>query len=686
MTLTTAPGCARPLPDPQHAALRAELAVWRAAHGVPDTDRRPTGPPLPGAVERRHQRRLDDALSAAGPARSGALWAALADALDPRIRRDQHWPALAERLADADDAGLDAASLLAVVAGARPLPDDLPAAVLWSRLTPHLVPGTDPDRAVAGPQRPGWCATLLDRLPDELRRRVPADPAWPALVAAVTAGARTGWLPDTLITAALAGLPADVPPGRTAEVLVFRIQALTNPTPVDTVEPLPADLQPPDDAHLLPNTDDAAGIVACDVSAGEATSRRLASQPVAAGPFAPPADPAADEADYLLEQHFWATAAVGRARLIELNTQTAAFYAGRYRDSWAPTYLRGRLGPDLLDDDRFVVGHAPGGWTALVDHLRGLGATDEELLAAGLGIRARTGHLVDRFRDRLVLPVQDADGAVRGFIARRSPANGDGRVGPKYLNTPTTDLYRKGEHLFGLVENRTALAAGAVPAIVEGPLDAIALTLAGDGSTVGVAALGAGLTEQQADLLRPWIGAGRPGVLVATDDDPAGCRAAERLFWQLTARGDDPRRLQLPAGDDPTALLCRHGAGALRQAIATAGSLAHQLLDARLAVARSGHRADVDAAIRDVAAVITALPPSRWLSQIDRVTEALLLPVGVVHSAVLAASDRRAPAVDVPAPRPGPRRPASGPVSPRNHAPEEAFLVRPAVITVAPER
>jgi DNA primase catalytic core len=382
-----------------------------------------------------------------------------------------------------------------------------------------------------------------------------------------------------------------------------------------------------------------------------------------------------DEADYLLEQHFWATAAVARARLVELNAQTADFFAGRYRDSWAPAYLRDRLGTDLLHDDRFSLGHAPGGWTALVNHLHGLGATDEELLAAGLGIRARAGHLVDRFRDRLVFPVHDADGAVCGFIARRSPVEGDGRASPKYLNTPTTDLYRKGEHLFGVFENRTALAAGAVPAIAEGPLDAIALTLAGDGSTVGVAALGAGLTEQQADLLRLWIGAGRPGVLVATDDDPAGRRAAERLFWQLTARGDDPRRLQLPAGDDPAALLTRHGAGALRQAIVEAGSLADQLLDARLATARSGHRADVDAAIRDAAAVITALPPSRWLSQIDRVTDALRLPVGAVHSAVLAAAERTALAVDVSASsRPGQRRPAPGSVSPRSRVPEEAFL------------
>lgn len=281
--------------------------------------------------------------------------------------------------------------------------------------------------------------------------------------------------------------------------------------------------------------------------------------------------------------------------------------------------------------------NAPSHSRCLVDHLRGLGAADQELLTAGLAHRARTGALIDRFRDRLTFPIHDRGGAVVGFIARRNPtAPDDGRAGPKYLNTPGTDLYRKGEHLFGLHEARAALAAGAAPALVEGPLDAIAVTLAGAGQTVGVATLGTALTDRQADLLIPYIRLDGPGILVATDNDSAGQQAAERSYWQLTARGDDPRRLVLPDGLDPADLFHRDGAAALQTAISDSCNLADTLLDARLTPAlHDRSTADLPAALRDVAAVIVALPPSRWLAHIDRVTETLGVPPGTVHRAVL---------------------------------------------------
>jgi hypothetical protein len=399
----TAPAWAQPLLDPEQAALRADLVVWRAALGISDRDRRPTGPPRLPAADRQHQRRLDDAVAtAAGRAYGGSVWAALADSLDPRIRRDPHWPALADRLAAADRAGRDAAGLLAAVAAQRPLPDDLPAAALWWRLAPHLTPATVP----AGPQavglRPDWCPALLDLLPAEHRQRVLTDPAWPALVTAVTTATRAGWSPADLLTTAVAGLPAATVDDRTgnglAEALVFRIAALTDPAPIDAPEPLPADLQPPDDAHHLPPVDvPAAATIAAPPDVLPADEEApfdpdYDTPPPTAAPRYLTPDPftrigtvdVGDDADYLLKQHFWATAAVGRDRLIELHTQAAAFFTAHYPDSWAPGYLRQRLGTDLATDPRFSPGHAPAGWTALVDHLRARGATDTELLAAGL--------------------------------------------------------------------------------------------------------------------------------------------------------------------------------------------------------------------------------------------------------------------------------------------------------------
>ena len=129
----------------------------------------------------------------------------------------------------------------------------------------------------------------------------------------------------------------------------------------------------------------------------------------------------------------------------------------QYRGSWAQTYLTDRLGgTDLTGDPRTRPGYAPAGWTALTGMLRRHGATDEELLTAGL-TNTSTGRLIDTFRDRLVLPIEH-HGQVVGFVGRRNPdtdhleAGTDAAVkaGPKYLNTAETVLFAKGDQLYGM--------------------------------------------------------------------------------------------------------------------------------------------------------------------------------------------------------------------------------------------
>ena len=99
-------------------------------------------------------------------------------------------------------------------------------------------------------------------------------------------------------------------------------------------------------------------------------------------------------------------APVSPERIADLNEQAAVFYQAAYRGSWAQTYLTERLGGiDLTGEPHSRAGYAPKAWTALTDHLRRHGATDEELLAAGLARQASTGRLIDTFRDRLMLPI-----------------------------------------------------------------------------------------------------------------------------------------------------------------------------------------------------------------------------------------------------------------------------------------
>jgi DNA primase len=160
--------------------------------------------------------------------------------------------------------------------------------------------------------------------------------------------------------------------------------------------------------------------------------------------------------------------------------------------------------------------------------------------------------------------------------------------------------------------------------LVEGPLDAIAVTLAGHGRCAGLASLGTAFTDQQADLLRPYIRDDTP-VVVGTDPDPAGTAAAERAYWQLTARGDNPHQLRLPAGTDPAALLTTHGADALHEALTTATPLAHALTDARIAAYadRLHHPEGRVLAARACATVIAALPPQVWHHHATRLTIAI---------------------------------------------------------------
>lgn len=190
--------------------------------------------------------------------------------------------------------------------------------------------------------------------------------------------------------------------------------------------------------------------------------------------------------------------------------------------------------------------------------------------------------MIDLFRDRLVLPIHGPDGDIHGFIGRRNPTHDThtdaavaaAKAGPKYLNTPRTDLYDKSSVLFGLWEARDALAAGATPVLVEGPVDALAVTLATGGSFVGVAALGTALTDQHADQLTPSLTDDSPGVVVATDADDAGWKAAQRAYWHLTARRGYPTHAQLPEGADPADVLHHNGPDALQQLLAAARPLA----------------------------------------------------------------------------------------------------------------
>jgi DNA primase len=337
--------------------------------------------------------------------------------------------------------------------------------------------------------------------------------------------------------------------------------------------------------------------------------------------------------------------------LTRLHADAAAFYAAQLAgDGPDAARVRAMLATRAVPPAAVVgyqLGYAPPGWTALTDHLRGRGWTDAQLLNAGVGLRTRHGSVVDRFRDRLMFPVRDAGGQrVVGFLGR---ALTEGDDTPKYLNSPATALYAKGELLYGLgAEPVQALAAGARPVLVEGPLDAIAVTPAADGRYAGVAPCGTALTAAQVAALDTAAGPlVERGVTVAFDNDPAGRQAALRAYQLLRPTGAWPTTAALPDGLDPAALAQQRGSDALRTALDASSPLADLVIDDRLTRwADRLHWAEgrVGAA-REAAQLIATLPPEHVGRQVLRVAERVGLDHAEVTRAVTDAVTRDGDAV-----------------------------------------
>jgi len=296
-----------------------------------------------------------------------------------------------------------------------------------------------------------------------------------------------------------------------------------------------------------------------------------------------------------------------------------SFYARQLTGSWAPAYLHARGISDAAAQD-WGIGYAPAGWTALTDHLRGLGHDDDAIQAAGLARRSSRGTLIDHFRDRVMLPIHDEHGALAGFIGRAHPdASADV---PKYLNSPGTAAYDKGELLFGLHQARSYLAQGAIPVIVEGPFDAIAVTIADPGRHAGLAPCGTALTSRQARVLSRAADLPHTGILVAFDADTAGRKAAIRAHGiRLPLTG----KLQsaLLVGKDPAEILQHYGPKALRTILREqVQPLSALVIDTGIEACGRRLR-DPDGplvAMRSTAALIAQLLPPGSIGQLRQVT------------------------------------------------------------------
>jgi DNA primase len=243
----------------------------------------------------------------------------------------------------------------------------------------------------------------------------------------------------------------------------------------------------------------------------------------------------------------------------EINGSAAAFFSTQLWDAeWGATareYLASR-GIDRAAADRFSLGYAPRDPVALRSYLGGLGFEDERQIAAGLLVRREERpEPAPRFRDRVIFPIYDIGGHVVGFGGR---ALGDGK--PKYLNSAESEVFSKGQLLYGLNWAKQAVRKADRLIVVEGYFDAIRLILAGIGEVV--APLGTALTEAQAALIRRYT----RNVFLLYDSDQAGLRATFRSGDALLATGVSVRVITLPDGEDPDTFVAKAGADGFERA------------------------------------------------------------------------------------------------------------------------
>jgi DNA primase len=227
---------------------------------------------------------------------------------------------------------------------------------------------------------------------------------------------------------------------------------------------------------------------------------------------------------------------------------------------------RGVTAPTIAQLD---LGYAPAAAASLRTRLLTHGFPEGLLLQSGLILKRDNGEMIDRFRNRLMVPICRDTGSVIAFGGRAMEA---GQV-PKYLNSPETPIYSKGRTLYGLNLTKSSIRQGGFAVLVEGYFDFAQVFQAQ--AAPAVASCGTALTPQQAQLLRRFT----TKIVLSYDPDAAGQGAAARSCDLLVAEGFDVNVVVLDPGEDPDTYIRRHGADKYREKLRTSRPYLEYLLD-----------------------------------------------------------------------------------------------------------
>ena len=294
-----------------------------------------------------------------------------------------------------------------------------------------------------------------------------------------------------------------------------------------------------------------------------------------------------------------AAADAEREALLGIHEAAAAFFTSCLAEA-AGRIARDHLAARAITADtaeRLGLGFAPAARDRLTTHLRARGGSDGLLVRSGLAIAREGGSLVDRFRNRLVIPIARDSGTIIAFGARALHPDQQA----KYLNSPETAIYSKARTLYGLHLSKRAIREAGYAILVEGYFDLAQAVQAGVGPVV--ACCGTALGEQQVRLLKRFT----PKAIVSFDPDPAGAGAAARSGELLLASGLQVNVAVLADGEDPDTCIRNHGVERYRETLRASQPYLQYVLDREAAerdLTRGDHRREFLARMLEVAARI----------------------------------------------------------------------------------
>ena len=295
-----------------------------------------------------------------------------------------------------------------------------------------------------------------------------------------------------------------------------------------------------------------------------------------------------------------------RKRLLRLHFEGAAwFHHNLLRTKAAEqarSYLKNR-GINIETAKRWQIGYAPNSWDSLVRWATAAGFVKEELIESGLVKLREEGNprsrFYDRFRDRLMFPIHNDFGEVVAFSGRILDPKAPGG---KYVNSPETPLFSKGNLLFGLHQSKRSIANARQAIVLEGQLDLITTFEAGIPNVV--APQGTALTARHAALLRRFA----DEVILFFDADEAGQKAAERALEVLFGAGLQVKIGEMPVGEDPDSLIRKSGSDAFRARVESAEDFFDFQVNHKLSAAESQTTAGKVAFARKMSQFIGVVP------------------------------------------------------------------------------